>query len=263
MTDYSLNDRWQENRSAWKDYWDKFTLDKFAIALIILALAIVGFGYFNQHGSAINWTNIFGDFYANVSSELISIVITVLVLERLNARRQDKQELTRLKALLKSNESVVTKIAIAELRARRWLEDGSLSRINLISSNIMEASLERSEFKDSFFANANCQETNFFRANLEGVDFLQANLRGAFLVFTNLKDADLSYANLEGAFLANSNLEDTIFNFTTLPDGTILLDGSENYDIERFTNPQHQDFESTRIKINAIRKEKGYKFLNL
>ena len=92
-----------------------FTLDNFAIALIVFAVVIVGFGYFNQHGGAISWTNIFGDFYANVSSELISIVITVLVLERLNNRRQDKQELTRLKALLGSNEAVVTKIAVAEL----------------------------------------------------------------------------------------------------------------------------------------------------
>ncbi|MEL6406935.1 MAG: pentapeptide repeat-containing protein [Chloroflexota bacterium] len=108
-------------------------------------------------------------------------MITVAVLERLNARRQDKQELTRLKALLGSNEAVVTKIAISELRARGWLRDGSL------------------------------RDASLFRANLSSSDLEEADLSGANLGKANLSGADLRKANL-----AHANL-----NNATLPDGTI------------------------------------------
>ena len=99
MTDYTLDDRLQENKDAITDYWSNLTLQQLGIMPGVVAFSVALLGYLNQHvdfWTNIGWlTNIFGDFYANVSSELVSIVITVLVLDRLSERRQHKQELQR------------------------------------------------------------------------------------------------------------------------------------------------------------------------
>ena len=124
---------WQDTADenfTWPRYLQSLKIEHFGIGLGVLALIIFIVGYFDQY-TILSIRQIFEDFYANVSSELISIVITVLVLEGFYERRQNAQELTRLKALLGSNENVVTKIAIAELKAKGWLEDGSLQGANL------------------------------------------------------------------------------------------------------------------------------------
>ncbi|MEL6526857.1 MAG: pentapeptide repeat-containing protein, partial [Chloroflexota bacterium] len=63
-------------------------------------------------------------------------------------RRQDEGDLRRLKALLSSNEAVVTKIAIAELAAKGWLKDGSLKDAYLSGANLEGAYLSGAKLPD-------------------------------------------------------------------------------------------------------------------
>ena len=226
MTDYTLDDRLIENRAAWTDYWKTFTIERFGAVLAVIALVVAVAGYINQHGGLLNLSNIFGDFYANVSSELISIVITVLVVDRLNRVREqrdnealqarlDEQELTRLKALLSSNESVVTKIAVAELRAKNWLQDGSLKEANLNYTNLSGGDLRKANLSNAYLMDV----------NLSGGDLREANLSGAYLGASNLSGTDLRMVHFEGSNLMNSYLEHAnVFkvqcnNKTILPDG--------------------------------------------
>ena len=192
MAQNTFDKRWKENREAWTFN----SIQTFGIVLMLLAGVVAVVGYLNQH-TVVSISNILSDFYANVSSELISIVITVLVLDAMNARRQDRQELTRLKALLGSNESVVTKIAVAELSAKGWLKDGKLSEAVLWNANLSGANLQ----------SANLEGARLFEANLDGADLFKANLDSADLRHVNLEGATLQSANLEGAILASANLE--------------------------------------------------------
>ncbi len=251
MTEYTLDDRWQENRATWANYWKSFTIERFGATLAFLALIVAIAGYINQHGLLVNLTNILGDFYANVSSELISIVITVLVLDRLNARRQNVQELARLKALMGSNEVTVTKIAIAELRAKGWISDGSLKDANLFGANLSGADLMRAnltnvvlwhsnlsnaDLYDANLSRAKCRSANLSganceNANLSGADFntdatdennAVTNLSGSKLALANLSKVQMSEANLSNADLSRANLSAADMGFVNLTGANLM-----------------------------------------
>ncbi|MEO1165641.1 MAG: pentapeptide repeat-containing protein [Chloroflexota bacterium] len=264
-----LQDKARESADARKKLGDIITLEGFTQTIVIIAVLVAIVGYINQHGWLLNATNVLGDFYANVSSELLSIIVTVLVLERLNARRQDEQEKRRLIALLGSNEAVVTKIAIAELRARGWLEDGTLAGIDLIRANLegaylrgadlRKADLRRANFTKADLYHATLSNAGLFRANLtkaklnnidlrnselkranlSGANLFGANLRSSILENANLSNTLLWNVNLSNANLKNADLTDAIFDETILPDKTVW---TPDTDMTRFTNPEHPDF---------------------
>ncbi|MGB1286433.1 MAG: pentapeptide repeat-containing protein [Aggregatilineales bacterium] len=212
MTQQQTDINWR-NSKAWQNWWKKFSpIEKFGIRLAVFAVFIGILGYMNQHaGFAVGFTilsNLFEDFYANVSSELISVVITILVLDRLNSRRQNEQELTRLKALLASNERTVTGIAVAELRAKEWLYDGSLKDTILWNANL----------HDEILISASLQSVNLVQANLENADLEQVDLRNSDLRFANLKNANLEECNLHNANLSDAILEGACLSGALLKD---------------------------------------------
>lgn len=79
--------------------------------------------------------------------------------------------------------------AIEELRARGWLEDGSLKGIPL--------------------CHAHMQGADLFKADLSSVDLHQAHLGSSDLSLSNLTSARLTRADLRGANLNRAILEGT------------------------------------------------------
>lgn len=207
MAAYNLDDRLQENQNVWKEYSEKITIEGVIRSLFLLALIIIVIGYLNQHGAILSLSNVISDFYANASSELLSIVVTVAILERLNSRRADERELHRVKALLASNEPIVTKIAIAELEARGWLKDGSLNSIRILNANLAGGYLSNASLESSYLVLANLEGTYLRGARLANSNLQWANLTDANLQFANLEDSNLVLANLEGTNLRGANLE--------------------------------------------------------
>ena len=217
---------WQDTPLKWS--WEKVSgLNRFGFILAAIAIIIGVLGYLNQHHNMLpGLTDIFGDFYANVSSELISIVITVLVLEGFYERRQNAQELSRLKAMLGSDENFVTKIAVAELKLRGWLYDKSLEGTDLSSADLsrlylMKASLPETRLGEANLSNAKMSRANLSNAtlrkvNLSGASLTKVNLSGAFLAAGNLSGAKLYKANLSEAYLRQVNLSSALLSVTNL-----------------------------------------------
>jgi len=164
-------------------------------------------------------------FYANAGSELISIAITVLVIDALNQRRATSQERDALILQMGSPDNAFAVEAVRILRVRGWLEDGALQ----------EADLGGAHLQGAFLFNANLREANLVNANLQEAQLRFANLQGAALDFANLQGAYLWYVDLQGA-----NLRDTQFN-----EGTTLPDHSKwtpDTDMSKFTYPGHPEF---------------------
>ncbi|HMK09391.1 MAG TPA: pentapeptide repeat-containing protein [Anaerolineales bacterium] len=112
--------------------------------------------------------------------------------------------------------------AIAELRARGWLEDGSLRGVMLCHTHLEGSDLYK----------ANLHEVDLHQAHLEGADLSLADLCGAKITRACLRGANLSQTNLSGADLFKADLTDARnvtdeqlaqakrLSFATMPDGT-------------------------------------------
>ncbi len=88
--------------------------------------------------------------------------------------------------------------AIEELRARGWLEDGSLQGLPFCHAHMQGADL----FK------ADLSGVDLHQAHLESADLSMTNLTGTRLTRTDLRSADLNKADLEGVDLFKANLHE-------------------------------------------------------
>ena len=234
-----------------------------AIVLLLLGGIIVVGGYDYLHG-ALRLRNIVEDFYANASTELISIAITVLVIDQLNQRRnrqheaeqkriaqeaQEEQEKKRLILQMGSPNNAVAIEAVRELKINTWgWDDETLDGAYLAGANLQRADLRVINLKGAVLFESNLQDADLFHANLERVNLIEANLQNAKLGMANLQDAQMYQAKLQGADLRFANLQSANLREAVLDETTILPDES-NYDTEkgleqlrRFTDPDHPEF---------------------
>lgn len=183
--------------------------------------------------------------------EAIGIVITVIVIDRLNRIRDERNAEKQLKEqLVRDASSLVNDVAVNavhQLRKRGWLimDQGLLAGENLSLANLEGAQLLQANLQDAHLESTNLSGANLRLAKLVGADLRYANLEGATLRVANLSGTNLYFANLQGANLRWANLEGAILGegreqvkldqTTTLPDGTYW---SPETDMTRFTHPE-------------------------
>lgn len=155
--------------------------------LLILAVYIGIRGFLFLYEGGFSYQQLTSDFYANVSTELASIAITVLIIDVINQRRAKQQELADLKWQMGSKDNVLALEAVRKMRGKKWLIDGTLKGLDIRGANLSGAKL--------------------FRANLEGANLERVKLHGAFLKQANLHNAKVTIEqlttveNLEGAIM--------------------------------------------------------------
>jgi len=214
----------QRLKAVWKHALDLSPSRKVGAVLLAGAIVLALVGYLNQYGNlylGLTLYNLLGDFYANTSAELAGIAITVLIIDALYQRREINREKRDLILQLGSPDKAFAREALRKIRARKWLNDGSLSFADLRNADLEGTNLEFVDFNS---------------ANLKSVELMGANLEGANLESANLEGASLSGANLEGAYLNGAKLiRANIINaivtekqlvkaesleYATMPDGT-------------------------------------------
>ncbi|NDJ60109.1 MAG: pentapeptide repeat-containing protein [Chloroflexi bacterium] len=248
---------------------DWLSVQSVGLVLLTLALIVGVLGYINQHPEGFTLDTFLGDFYANISAELSSIAITVLIIDTLYRRRERQTEVRRerehLIRQLGSGVNEVAKHAAETLRAEGWLTDGSLQETDLRVANLEEAKLWEADLQGVNLQWAKLKKANLNRVNLVGANLVQANLqaarmrgsdlRGANLLEArlyrvqfhdaNLEEANLSGAHLEGAqffnaYLGEVNVDGAFFDeLTIMPDGEFW---TPETDVTRFTDPNHPEF---------------------
>ena len=222
--------------------------------VMLLVIIIVGVGGYNHLHHKLSLTDLVADFYANVSTELASIVITVVVIDGLNRRRATEREKSTLTLQLGSPNRGFAVEAARMLRVRGWLSDGGLRKVNLFGTDLQGAILGDADLREAFLVQANLQAVDLREANLAGAYLgeailREANLQNANLQETNLIAADFQGATLRGATLKGAkmggvdlegaDLRGASFNSDTiLPDKT---NWTENTDTGRFTDPNHPE----------------------
>jgi hypothetical protein len=186
---------------------------KFGSVILIIAIIIGVLGYLNQYkviylGEFIE--NFLSFLSANIATELISIAITVLIIDYLVRMREEEREKRNLILQMGSPDNSFAREAVRMLRARGWLFDGSLRKADFVYSNM----------KGAYLINANLEGTNLWGANLEGANLWSANLEGALLLRANLEGTKLLNANLVAAIVNDDQLAKTEMLWKAImPDG--------------------------------------------
>ena len=157
------------------------------------------------------------DFYMDNRSSLISIGITVLIIDNVNEMYRRRAEKERLILQMGSPDYGFAIEAARQLSVREWLFDGSLERAHLQDANLQgahlgKASLQRADLlqadlQSSFLGRANLKETNLMKANLREANLWNAYLERAYLGEADLQGAYLQDAYMVGAYLKKANLE--------------------------------------------------------
>jgi len=228
----------------WFTVWLILTAARlFAIVLLLIGLVIGVLGYHSQYG--LDFGELGGrllpDYSANLTTELLSIAVTVLVIDWLNeqrARREakereglaDQEAKQRLKQQLiremGNAPNVFALRAVEELDApwRGWLKDGSLQKAQL-----PEASLDRANLQGADLQEANLQGAKLRKAKLQGANLQGAVLSGGSGILgrpvigpteADLTGADLTGANLQGATVTDEQLRVTkSLTAAIMPDG--------------------------------------------
>ncbi len=264
---------------ALKRWLNSLTAQKVAISFLTLSVILAVIGYIVQHPTGFTFAEFLQDFYANISTELASIAMTVLIIDGLNRRRetvqqahQMREELTR-KLGSKINE--VARQAAEDLRAKGWLLNGDIQEADLRAANLENAdlyaadlqgvnlqwaSLKNASLKKASLVGADMSQVkawgakcykadmrnvDFTNASMYRIDFSNADLRqsdftGAILIGASFIEADLRGARFDGAQFASQNSNG---NPEKADKPVILPDGSEwtpGCDLARFTDPTHE-----------------------
>lgn len=246
-----------------------------AIILLISALLVFRAGFNLTHTEQDDLLTMFKEMYSNLSSEFVGIAVTVIIVDRLNRRRDDRERLQELIKQMVSTDNRRAVDAVETLRLKGWLVNGSLRRAKLFNANLAGANLLAADLTGIFLSISNLTGANMQivkldgavlhstdltgailtlanlrgtdlrntyltrailnRADLTGANLRGANLRGAHLSGANLRGANLREANLRGARLSGANFINADLIGAILPDSTIWAPGR---DMREFTHPE-------------------------
>ncbi|MEO1287332.1 MAG: pentapeptide repeat-containing protein [Chloroflexota bacterium] len=225
---------------------------------------------------------LFTDGYGtNLYTEGMGVLVTILVLDRINQWRERQNMKKRLirEAGSRSNELAIG--AVEWLRAEDWLvgensllrgahlwsalldnanlsdanleesylRDASLRGVDLRGANIREANLRQVNLSGAQMGDADLQAVNLHNSNLTNAVLLRANLRNARLTYVDFSGANLKDAILEGADLSNAIFDER----TVMPDaqrtgrdadGNLIFTvyWTPDIDMTRYTDSSHPDF---------------------
>jgi hypothetical protein len=203
---------------------------KFATGLLVTGILIIVFGYHYLHPEEWSLKSLVSDFYANFSTEFISIAITVLIIDLLVTHHETLAEKNRLILEMGSPDNGIAlraiKIIEMEKKYRPLFTDGSLNYKSFWRANLDGAELLSANLQGSNFHFARMIGVHLEGANLTNVAFWRTNLEGAFLQGADLSDATIVFANLKNAKVTRQQLKACrALQGTILPDGK-MYDGS-------------------------------------
>lgn len=220
-----------------KDYRDFYNLLG-GVAILVVGI-LIGAQLFSDDGG----------YGTNLYTELISVGATILILDRLAERREDRRREAELKARLireaGSDVNSIAKQAVYELREHGWLtgESGLLKSEKFWNANLANTNLEAINLSKANFLGANLTNTNLSTANLsqtglenvnlEEANLFNANLYRADLSGSNLTGSNLGFANLSKAVLWNINLANADLKYADLTNASLFI---ANLDSVNFTN---------------------------
>jgi len=218
---------------------DHVTTTQVATLFAVFGIGVLIGGSYEQLPEFWNGTS------SNLGVELLSIAVTVIVIEQLNRREYKREKMAELITEMRSKSNEVAISAVEQLETRRWLTDGLMESAQLKRANLQHANLHAAILYDANLADADLRNAHLGSAYLRRAYLRSANLQDADIRRASFRDADLSVANLRGAYLSYVDLQGAKLEGTSFSEETTLPDGSKwtpETDMTRFTDPNHPNF---------------------
>lgn len=159
--------------------------------------------------------------YRGNGGTLLGIGFTVLILDRLYKRREDRERRAKLARALASPDRTAALTALETLRTEDWLADGALRGADLHDAQLARADLRGVNLRDADLAGADLTGAQLAKADLSGADLSGADLTGA-----DLAGARLGGARLRGADLTRVNLRRAVVDEDGLGAAHAMLDAT-------------------------------------
>jgi hypothetical protein len=235
-------------------FW-KF-IDDSKLGLILLALGVgIGIGGFLRiHHSPWSFVTLVTEFYANISTELISIAITILIIDALHERRHNSYIKAQLIRQMSHTDHGFALLAVEELRLNGWLFDGTMAGSKHFGAKLAEVDFSKANLKSIDLRKADLERANLFRADLRRANLKGANLRNADLKEARLEGADLKGADLRGAHLKGVRCD----RQTEWPDGFLPEKaGIRLKETPRLSDDGHKQTQDDRERLDEYNDGSG------
>jgi len=198
------------------------------IALFAILIGVVGYirgpiPFFPR------WT----DFYFDMRSTLVGLGLTVLIIDNVNKMYRRRAERERLILQMGSPDHGFAIEAVRQLRARKWLYDGSLRQANLAGADLHMAGLAEADLTEANLVVANLNHAHLEWADLKQASLGEANLSNAHLNNARMYKANLVEANLSNAYLHRADLRDTFLWEVNLAGAHLTYTGMNRADLTK------------------------------
>ncbi|MEO8611847.1 MAG: pentapeptide repeat-containing protein [Chloroflexota bacterium] len=221
-----MDERLQEIKRIWKDF--RFVYRVLGGLILVGLGVLMGWMVFSEKQI---------DYALSCTTNLISIFITVFVINLLAEQREREREKRELKNHLiremRKSQPETRKDAFEECLLRHWFNNGTLAYEDMrgVKLHDFEFGIQFADLRGTNLQNAELYNTRFFYSNMQGANLLYSDVKGAKFFGTNLWEANFEYAqNIE---LARFDTE------ATLPDGNKWTPAT---DMRQFTDPTHPNF---------------------
>ncbi|RUT71733.1 pentapeptide repeat-containing protein [Flavobacterium cupreum] len=203
------------------------------ITIVGYSFLILGILLLLLHKYPANWyfSGFIKEIYANLSCELMSIAITILLINYLYEKREESNNKRRLIRELGSEDKGFTSRALKEIKELGYLVDGTLNGADLSSANLegldftganlqnvnfSKARLTNSIFKGVQFEGvrldgAEARQCNFERSVFNNVSLKGSNLYSAIFIGCQISNADFLKAKIEQTEFIDSKIENSKF----------------------------------------------------
>ena len=144
----------------------------------------------------------------NIYTELLSIGVTILILDRLAKYRATNQLKKQLVWDVASRSNEMAKRAVTIMRHEKWLTGpkGILRGKDLYGAQLQESDLGGANLSETILVGANLSGANLQSINLSKAQVIGANLQNSSMALVNLSGADLLLSDMSGATLWSANL---------------------------------------------------------
>ena len=205
---------------------------------VIILILGVGLGFLYLYPPTWWLGGVINSFYTNLSTELISIAITILLINYLYEKKEEKNTKRRLIRELGSEDKGFSSRAVKELCEKKWLYDGSVNGCDLSNANLSGLNLSKAKLKN----------VNLTDANLTGTIFKDADLSGAIIKDALLVNANLAKCKLEGVKMINCNLYKANLNGVVVNNNADLM--NSNFELAEFIDAEISDTRMEDAHLN-------------